>query len=664
MGPREGLTGAKAETGKGNKKSEGREMKAVFAVKWRWSYLVVGAAACGAALLIVVQNSPAKAPGDEAGSSLLGTQKLAAPDASRLAPKLTEAEKLVEAALAKPVNCKYEETPLGDVVADLAKQVDLGIELDEQSLEENGIDKSVPITFEAGPLSLRAVLKLLEVRHQLYYMPGLAGLRVTTQDRADEAKNQVLRVYPVLDLIEAGSGDDQGSEYRELHDLISQHVAMDSWSDNGGTGSISGFGGCLTVRQTLARHEEVSQILAGLRKLRLPKEKPVTVQASPGPTHEALAKAISGEASGSLNDFLAEVSAAIKTPIVVSLEGLENAGIDLAVKVTGAYRDQPGGKVLTEMLRPHGLTAAVFPEFVLVTSEDEEQVAAETRLYPVADLVDAKLTSPMPGPFGMQAYPAGGLIDLVVSSVDPDSWAELGGSGEIHLLNSPVLVVTTRSELHGQIESLLTSLRDQSKEKVAHDRKAEEKIVERTYPLYVARRELKVDLAKPKAAPAAAPANATPATPAPPKGPEAPAAEEDPFGKIERGPQRSALAQFGGSCLGVGGSMGGMGPLPMGGSRMPAQVTEPIPTADDVAALIRELLPDPSWKEEGVVLKPFHDVLIIRQRGPMLRKIEKLLGDIDAWHPPMVPMGGGMIGGGNLGGGGGGGMGGGGGGFF
>ena len=68
--------------------------------------------------------------------------------------------------------------------------------------------------------------------------------------------------------------------------------------------------------------------------------------------------------------------------------------------------------------------------------------------------------------------------------------------------------------------------------------------------------------------------------------------------------------------MGMGG-MGGMGGYVGGGRGFYAQVADPIPRADDVAELIRELLPDPSWKEEGVLLKPFHDVLIIRQRGPM-----------------------------------------------
>lgn len=92
----------------------------------------------------------------------------------------------------------------------------------------------------------------------------------------------------------------------------------------------------------------------------------------------------------------------------------------------------------------------------------------------------------------------------------------------------------------------------------------------------------------------------------------------------------------------MGHGQGGIGlcATPWGTSSGFAQVTDPIPSADDVAALIRELLPDPSWKEEGVLLKPFHDVIIVRQRGPMLRKVERLLGDIDAWHSPMHPTGG------------------------
>lgn len=69
-----------------------------------------------------------------------------------------------------------------------------------------------------------------------------------------------------------------------------------------------------------------------------------------------------------------------------------------------------------------------------------------------------------------------------------------------------------------------------------------------------------------------------------------------------------------------------------------------LPSAEEVAKLIRELLPDESWQEEGVLLRPFHDRLIIRQRAAMHSKVEKLLEKIGASpvsDPRQQTMGGG-----------------------
>lgn len=518
-------------------------------------------------------------------------------------PKLSEAEQKIEAALAKPVTCQYQNTPLADVVADLAKQVDLPIELDDEALKEAGVDRTTPITFAAGPLSLRGVLTLLHVRHEIGYLPGLGGLRLTAEDIVDEDRNLIVRVYPINDLLKdrteptpAYGGYLVSSDYESLIDLMSSHIDADSWTDNGGTGAISGFGGSLVVRQTLARHHRVAEILAGLRKL--PLKSGTVVQTDAGPAYTALAKPLSGEAKGDLDDFVQQVSESLKTPVVLDAEVLKDSGVETTVPVHGAFHERSGYDVLKAILRPLALTAVVYPEFVWVTEEGKEP-PHDTRLYSVDGLVDADEPEPQDW-YGFGAL--GSVIDLITSTVDPDQWTDNGGQCRISGIDHPACVTVTASpDIHLQIEPLLNSLRESRKDELAQLRSKDDKIVQRVYQLYLPRRQLKAQLEKPAKS--------------------KPASDDKPTSQLRQQPPR-AFAQFGG--------MGGyVGPYGF------AQITDPIPSADDVAVLIRELLPDPSWKEEGVLLRPFHDVLIVRQRRPMLGKVEKLLTDIDAWHTPL-----------------------------
>jgi hypothetical protein len=483
--------------------------------------------------------------------------------------KLSEAEQRIEAALAKPVICKFQNTPLADVVADLARQVDLPIELDDQGLKETGIDRTTPITFAAGPLSLRGVLTLLEVRHKIGYLPGLAGLRLTTNEIVAEDRNLIVRVYPINDLLKdrteptpAYGGHLVSSDYESLIDLMSSHIDADSWTDNGGTAAISGFGGSLVVRQTLARHHRVAEILAGLRKF--PRQSATVVQTNAGPSYAALAQPFSGEAKGDLNDFVKQVSESLKVPIVLDAEVLKENGIETTIPVHGAFHERSGYEVLKAMLRPLQLTAVVYPEFVWIT-EDGKEPPHDTRLYSVDGLIDADELQEPPLWYGLGALDT--VIDLITSTVDPDQWTDNGGECKISGIAHPACgAVTGSHDIHLQIQPLLDSLRQTMKEEVAKKRGKDDKIVERVYQLYLPRRQLKSQLEKPVGV--------------------KPAGEGKPTGQLIKQPR--ALAQFG------GGGMGGyVGSYPL------AQITDPIPSADDVAALIHEALPDPSWKEEG-----------------------------------------------------------------
>lgn len=499
-----------------------------------------------------------------------------------LAPKLSPLEQRIEAALAKPVKWKFRETPLNTLVANIAKQVDLPISIDPVGLEEVGVELDQPVTLDLGTLSLRSGLQLLELQLYLTCAPTSTGLTITSTDSHDVAA--LLRIYPVADLVRVPVSDEvpSGIDYDTMIAAIQTHIIIDSWVDNGGQSSIKGFGGCLVVKQNLQAHHEISQFLTAWRKAKAQHAK-----LKPGESGEVVAtngsvkvgalmsKRHSSTIDMNLADYVQDVANLTEVPLMLDAQGLDEEGVMPARLIQTAYENVPILSVFRETLAKHKLAPALLDECVVVASEDTaREIERHTRFYPVSDLQNNEGRD--------RDTPLMRLLEVV----EPNRWIDGGGSDVMSNLSNPqTLVVSATSETHEKVAQLLQSLRDAgAAQQLIEEQRATSGIEQRVYPLYVARRVLRAKLeAKADASP---PENRV----------KVPAAVKPQFG---------AMA--------------------------PPEVAEPVPSADNVAELIRELLPEGSWKEEGVLLKPFHDVLIIRHKPAMLRKIEKLLREIDAW---------------------------------
>jgi hypothetical protein len=109
-----------------------------------------------------------------------------------------EARKRIEAVLSEKTDLDFEETPLKDVVAALAKRHNLAIILDRPALDAVGIGDDAPITQHVQGISLRSALRIMLDDLDLAYWVRYETLQLTTTDRLQE--NLVTRVYKVRDL--------------------------------------------------------------------------------------------------------------------------------------------------------------------------------------------------------------------------------------------------------------------------------------------------------------------------------------------------------------------------------------------------------------------------------------------------------------------------------
>ncbi len=137
-------------------------------------------------------------------------------------------------------------------------------------------------------------------------------------------------------------------------------------------------------------------------------------------------------------------------------KALADAGIDSDTPITHHVHDVKLRSALDLLLRDVGLTFAVLDEVLLITTMPEAEAIMRTRLYPVADLIGARDD----GVLVSFHTKFGDLVDLITSTIKPESWDETGGSGSIREDGkSASLVVLQTYAVQCEIARLLESLR-------------------------------------------------------------------------------------------------------------------------------------------------------------------------------------------------------------
>jgi hypothetical protein len=170
-----------------------------------------------------------------------------------------------------------------------------------------------------------------------------------------------------------------------------------------------------------------------------------------------------------LTDVVSMLSAEFQVPIVIDRLALDENGIDSAAPVTGRFAELPLGVALKRLLDPLELTYTLRDEVILITTPDECEAILQLGLYPVGELVGDGSGDPA-------NYDFDSLMQVITSTIAPDTWDEVGGPGGVSvLLPAPVLVVSQTPDVHEQIMKLLITLqaaKRQVPEKEAVDPKA------------------------------------------------------------------------------------------------------------------------------------------------------------------------------------------------
>jgi hypothetical protein len=138
-------------------------------------------------------------------------------------------------------------------------------------------------------------------------------------------------------------------------------------------------------------------------------------------------------------------------PILLDKASLDDLLINYDTRVTLALKRPVAARTaLRAVLRQVGLTFVARDGVVHATTPARAREFLITKTYPVADLVSP--IDPLDPFAGNRLANALTLIDLIVTTVDPDSWEHRGGAGVIRYYDPALaLVVRQSAEVHAQM---------------------------------------------------------------------------------------------------------------------------------------------------------------------------------------------------------------------
>lgn len=160
-----------------------------------------------------------------------------------------------------------------------------------------------------------------------------------------------------------------------------------------------------------------------------------------------------------LRDIVQYVAERTGLPVQLSKK-IADAGVEPNHPVTFSADNIAAEAALKLILREVNLSLLVEHGRVIVTTVEETQSPEHqtTHVYPVADLLEVVRIPAREG--GGYELDYGQLIDTITTTLEPDSWSDVGGPGSItEFENSRSLVISTRRDIHQRIAALLVSLR-------------------------------------------------------------------------------------------------------------------------------------------------------------------------------------------------------------
>jgi hypothetical protein len=377
----------------------------------------------------------------------------------------------VRLVLEKTVDLEFDDKPMDEVVAEIGRQLGVRIWLDTVTLADEGVVIDQPVTIHLRGISGRSALALILEQAQLIWVIEDEVVKVTTSAKAGEILET--RVYDMTDLVDPEDATRPGTNRGiSLLNVIMTCVFPDSWDSLSGPGSAMVVplmdATALSVRQTAACHEQITRLLADLRKCRhTPGEagnRPILVSADESPAalrEAAIRRALETNVSLTveqqpLNEVVADVARQIDVPLFFDRATLADERVAIDSPVTFSVQGISACAALKLILDPLQLTWLIRHEVLFVTTLARAGEFSDTHVYDIADIVPT-----YPTKTGSVLYDTISLSNAIATTIQPDSdWGN--GPGVIIPFRRGgilALVIPQTPDVHEDVAEFLEALR-------------------------------------------------------------------------------------------------------------------------------------------------------------------------------------------------------------
>lgn len=369
-------------------------------------------------------------------------------------------EKRVQAAR---LSLQVVDIPLQEVVQTFTQRTGIPMRIDERSLEDVGLSADVPITFNMPEIAAETLLYLILKELDLVYVMDTGSVVITTPE--EEESNLRTKFYAVEDIF-----NDPNPNFDILIQMLTTCIDPESWEELGGPGSIAPLRNGVIITQSYQNHRRLQGLFATLRRVQKPPRQaglPMMMSISPyGPQAEKVERQLRQArttitlTNAPLESAVAAISKFGRLPMMIDNRALEDIGLSNRTPVTLKLSDASIDYMLDVLGEKLELTTVIFGEVVIVTTPEEAESELETLVYPVKDLVRydpntgrERTKRNVSGEFDI-------LIEAITTTVEPESWEELGGPGSLAPFPyTDCLVVTQLGEVHRKVAELLEQVR-------------------------------------------------------------------------------------------------------------------------------------------------------------------------------------------------------------
>ncbi len=147
-----------------------------------------------------------------------------------------------------------------------------------------------------------------------------------------------------------------------------------------------------------------------------------------------------------LGKFAQVLSDELNVPVDIDELSLDDLAFSIEMPIRVHVKEVSVKSMLDIVLPEYDLALLVYPDGIVITTQDEADSELLRRQYEVTDLFDGKIAR------------VEDLSHVLVDSIQPDTWEHLGGPGSIAVWETKLVIMNTW-EVHQQVDNFLAALR-------------------------------------------------------------------------------------------------------------------------------------------------------------------------------------------------------------